>query len=305
MNQPRVRPPIVSYVGDQLVESSRASVSVFDAGFQSGDAIWEGLRVYAGTVFRLDQHLDRLEQSAQAMRIVLPGGRQRIRDALHETLAANRLVDDTHVRLMVTRGTRSTSGMDPRNAPAAGTLVIVPEHKPVDPAPAPQRLRTASIRRPQPQVLDPSIHHANQLNSILARLEVVDDPDVDAALLLDVQGFVAEADTANIFCVVDGQLWTPPATACLHGITREIVIGLGLGHGLGQDREPAGPESHERALTLFDLYRADEVFLTGTVCELVPVTRIDGRQIGTGAPGPVWRDLLNRYRELVRVETSA
>ncbi len=287
---------VVCYVKGQLVESARASVSVFDAGFQSGDAIWEGLRVYAGNVFRLEQHLDRLEQSAQALRIVLPGGREGIRDALHTTLAANDMVEDTHVRLMVTRGTRSTSGMDPRNAPAEGTLVIVPEHKRVDVEPAPQRLRTASIRRPQPQVLDPSIHHANQLNSILARLEVVDDPDVDAALMLDVQGFVAEADTANIFCVVDGGLWTPPATACLHGITRGIVLGLG---------PTAGLRSGERALTLFDLYRADEVFLTGTVCELVPVTRIDARQIGGGRPGPVWRDLLDRYRDLVRAETSA
>ena len=286
--------PVV-FVGDQLVESSQACVSVFDAGFQSGDAIWEGLRVYAGSVFRLEQHLDRLEQSAQAMRIVLPGGRDGIRDALLRTLDANGMVEDTHVRLMVTRGTRSTSGMDPRNAPAEGTLVIVAERKPVDPSPAPQRLRTASIRRPQPQVLDPSIHHANQLNSILARLEVVDDPAVDAALMLDVQGFVAEADTANIFCLVDGELWTPVATACLHGITRGIVIGLGSSAGL---------RSVERPLTLFDLYRADEVFLTGTVCELVPVTRIDGRQIGSGSPGPVWRDLLDRYRALVTAEVS-
>ncbi len=286
--------PVV-FVGDQLVESSHACVSVFDAGFQSGDAIWEGLRVYAGSVFRLEHHLDRLEQSAQAMRIVLPGGRQGIRDALLRTLDANGMVEDTHVRLMVTRGTRSTSGMDPRNAPAEGTLVIVAERKPVDPSPAPQRLRTASIRRPQPQVLDPSIHHANQLNSILARLEVVDDPEVDAALMLDVQGFVAEADTANIFCLVDGELWTPVATACLHGITRGIVIELG---------PDAGLRSRERPLTLFDLYRADEVFLTGTVCELVPVTRIDGRPIGRGSPGPMWRDLLDRYRALVHAEVS-
>ncbi len=290
-----VTQPVVSYVGDQLVDSSRASVSVFDAGFQSGDAIWEGLRVYGGSVFRLEQHLDRLEQSAQAMRIVLPGGRERIMDALQQTLAANGMAEDAHVRLMVTRGTRSTSGMDPRNAPAQGTLVIVPEHKPVDPAPTPQRLRTASIRRPQPQVLDPSIHHANQLNSILARLEVLDDPEVDAALMLDVHGFVAEADTANIFCLVDGELWTPVATACLHGITRGIVIGLG---------PEAGLRTEERSLTLFDLYRADEVFLTGTVCELVPVTRIDGRQIGSGRPGPLWRDLLGRYRALIRAEVS-
>jgi branched-chain amino acid aminotransferase len=282
------------YVGDRLVEAATAAVSVFDAGFQSGDAIWEGLRVYAGRVFRLEQHLDRLEHSAQAMRMALPGGRNGVRDAVLETLSANDMTEDTHVRLMVTRGTRSTSGMDPANAPPTGTLVIVPERKPVDPEPAPQRLRTASIRRPQPQVLDPSIHHANQLNSILARLEVSDDPDVDAALMLDVHGFVAEADTANIFCVVDRRLLTPIPTACLHGITRGIVLELGRRSELRAD---------ERALTLFDLYRAEEVFLTGTVCELVPVVSIDRREIGTGKPGPVWRSLLGAYRELVADES--
>ena len=287
--------PLKIYVGDGVVERGHATVSAFDAGFQSGDAIWEGLRVYNGVVFRLEEHLDRLEHSAQAMRIRLPGGREGVRNALAETLGVNGVSDDTHVRLMVTRGTRTTSGMDPANAPREGTLVIVPERKPVDPEPAAQRLRTASIRRPQPQVLDPSIHHANQLNSILARLEVLDEPDVDAALMLDVHGFVAEADTANIFCVVDGRLLTPVPTACLHGITRQIVLELGR-------RTPAGGE--ERALTLFDLYRAEEVFLTGTVCELVPVTSVDRREIGVGKPGPVWRRLLDDYRALVEEETS-
>lgn len=288
--------PMTVYVGGRLVAPGDPAVSVFDAGFQSGDAIWEGLRVYQGTVFRLEEHLDRLEHSAQAMRIALPGGRDGIRDALAQTLDANQATADTHMRLMVTRGTRTTSGMDPANAPREGTLVIVPEHKPVELEPTPQRLRTASIRRPQPQVLDPSIHHANQLNSILARLEVLDDPDVDAALMLDTQGFVAEADTANLFCVVDGCLLTPLPTACLHGITRQIVLDLGR-------RTDVGGE--ERALTLFDLYRADEVFVTGTVCELVPVTAIDGREIGTGKPGPVWRSLLEAYRDVVERETTA
>lgn len=287
--------PAHIYVGDRVVPAEQAAVSVFDAGFQSGDAIWEGLRVYAGRVLRLDQHLDRLEHSAQAMRLRLPGGREAVRAAVEETLAANDLTDGAHVRLMVTRGTRSTSGMDPANAPAEGTLVVIAEHKPVEDEPAPQRLRTASIRRPQPQVLDPSIHHANQLNSILARLEVLDDAAVDAALMLDANGFVAEADTANLFCVLEGRLLTPVPAACLHGITRGIVLGL------GQD---AGLDPEERQLTLFDLYRAEEVFLTGTVCELVPVTVVDRRTIGTGRPGPVWRDLLGRYRRLVAQEVG-
>ena len=282
------------YVDGKIVPAAGGHISVFDAGFQSGDAIWEGLRVYNGRVFRLEQHLSRLEASAKAMRITLPLARDEIAAAVAETLAANGMETDTHIRLMVTRGSRSTSGMDPRNAPASGTLVILPERKPVDAAPKPQRLRTASIRRPGPQILDPSIHHANQLNSILARLEILDEPDIDATLMLDAAGYVAEADTANIFCVTDGVLRTPLPTACLHGITREIVLGLAAG---------AGYDVHEQALTLFDLYSADEVFLTGTVCELVPVTGIDSRTIGTGQPGPHWRRLLELYRGLVEEET--
>ena len=276
---------------------------MFDAGFQSGDAIWEGLRVYNGQPFRLNQHLDRLEQSAKALRIALPGDRRDIEAALRATLDANGMTDDAHVRLMVTRGTRSTSGMDPSNAPAQGTLVVIAEHKPVEQSPTPQRLRTASIRRPPPHVLDAGIHHANQLNSILARLEVRDDPDVDAALMLDTHGYVAEADTANIFCVIGKTLLTPFATACLHGITRQIVLDLGRARSL-PGAIPADLVVDEQQLTLFDLYRADEVFLTGTVCELVPVTTIDQRQIGTETPGPVWRSLLDNYRALVEDETT-
>ncbi|WP_151523632.1 aminotransferase class IV [Serinicoccus kebangsaanensis] len=283
------------YVGGEVVPADQPQISVFDAGFQSGDAVWEGMRVYNGRVFRLEQHLARLRASAHAVRLVLPLDEAGIAAAIEETLAANGMTGDAHIRLMVTRGSRSTSGMDPRNAPPSGTLVIVPEHKPVAPAPAPQRLRTASIRRPTPQVLDPSIHHSNQLNSILARLEILDEEEVDATLMLDTDGFVAEADTANVFCVTDGVLRTPVATACLHGITREIVLGLG--------RE-LGVETHEDKLTLFDLYTADEVFVTGTVCELVPVTTIDARPIGTGEPGPQWRRLLDAYRALVQQETA-
>ncbi|MDO9380828.1 MAG: aminotransferase class IV [Nocardioidaceae bacterium] len=287
--------PLKIFVGDAVVPEHEARVSVFDAGFQSGDAIWEGLRVYGGRVLKLDAHLRRLEESAHALRIRLPYDRDGFVDAIRRTLDANGFVDDTHLRLMVTRGSRSTSGMDPRNAPEVGTLVVIAERKPVDAEPAPQRLRTASIRRPHPQVVDASIHHANQLNSILARLEVLDEPEVDATLMLDAFGYVAEADTANLFCVSDGAVSTPFATSCLHGITRGSVLAISAA---------AGYPTTERQLTLFDVYNADEVFVTGTVCELVPVTVVDGRRIGTGSPGPVWRDLLERYRDEVRADVA-
>lgn len=283
------------YVEGSIVPASEAKVSVFDAGFQSGDAVWEGMRVYKGVVLRLDDHLRRLRDSANALRITLPLPEAEITAAIYATLAANGFETDTHIRLMCSRGTRSTSGMDPRNAPPAGSLVIIPEHKPVEESPKPQRLRTASIRRPYPQVVDPGIHHSNQLNSILARLEVINDEGIDASLMLDTDGFVAEADTANIFCISDGVLRTPFATSCLHGITRGTIIELG--------RE-LGMEVREERLPLFEFYRADEVFVTGTVCELVPVVEIDGRTIGSGEPGPAWRKLLDAYRARVNHEIS-
>lgn len=279
------------FVSDRVVPLAEAAVSVFDAGFQSGDAVWEGMRVYNGRVLKLERHLRRLEQSANALRIRLPYDLAGIADAIDQTLSANGFAGDAHIRLMVSRGSRSTSGMDPRNAPTHGTLVVIAEHKPVDERPAAQRLRTASIRRPHPQVLDASIHHANQLNSILARLEILDESDIDATLMLDAFGYVAEADTANIFLVSEGKVRTPFATSCLHGITRETVLDLA---------KDAGYDTTEAQLTLFDFYSADEVLVTGTVCELVPVVEIDARRIGVGEPGPVWWDLLSRYRAQVK-----
>jgi branched-chain amino acid aminotransferase len=282
-----MHPDLKVFVADRIVPADQASVSVFDAGYQSGDAVWEGMRVYNGRVLKLDHHLRRLEESAHALRIRMPYDAAGITDAIEQTLAANGFTDGTHIRLMMSRGARSTSGMDPRNAPAVGTLVVVAEHKPVEDSPAPQRLRTASIRRPHPQFVDARIHHANQLNSILARLEILDDTSIDATLMLDAFGYVAEADTANIFCVTDGKVRTPFATSCLPGITRAAVLDLAAA---------AGYDTAEAQLTLFDFYNADEVFVTGTVCELVPVVEIDARAIGAGEPGPVWRDLLDRYR---------
>jgi branched-chain amino acid aminotransferase len=283
------------YLDGNIVPASEAKVSVFDAGFQSGDGVWEGMRVYNGVVLRLETHLDRLRDSANALRIKLPLERHEIAAAIYDTLAANDFTHDTHIRLMVSRGARKTSGMDPKNAPEIGTLVIIAEHKPVAESPKPQRLRTASIRRPFPQIVDPGVHHSNQLNSILARLEVWNDPGIDAALMLDTDGFVAEADTANIFCITDGILRTPFANSCLHGITRGTILG---------EARKMGLEAHEERLSLFEFYRAEEVFVTGTVCELVPVVEIDVRKIGTGEPGPVWRKLLDAYREHVAREIS-
>jgi len=283
------------WLGDQVVDEGEAQVSVFDAGFQSGDAVWEGMRVYNGKVFKLDQHLERLEESARALNIQLPGNREHIAGAIYQSLDANGFTTDTHIRLMVTRGRRRTSGMNPATAPERGFLVIIPENKPVEIDPTPLTLRTASVRRPQPHVLPATLHHSNQLNSIVARLEVKNVPGVDAALMLDEFGYVAEVDNANIFFANGKMVATPFGTACLRGITRQTVLELA---------EDAGYRAVEQQFALHDLYTADEVFVTGTQCELTPVTEIDGRPIGAGKPGPVWRDLLTRYRDLVQASVK-
>jgi branched-chain amino acid aminotransferase len=283
------------YARGAIVERDQARVSVFDASFQSGDQVWEGLRVYNGAVFRLDAHLERLEHSAKVLRIGLPLDREGIAAAVRVTLAANDFFDGVHIRLMVSRGERTTSGMDPGTAPPAGDLYIVAEMKPVAERPSAHRLRTSTIRRPPPDVLDPSIHHANQLNSILARMQVMGS-GVDAALMLDVHGFVAETDTANIFCVHGRHVWTPLPVACLHGITRAIAI---------DEARRLGFDVEERALSLADLYSADEVFTTGTAQELVSVVAIDDRVIGTGRPGPMWEQLLLAYRAIIASETKS
>jgi branched-chain amino acid aminotransferase len=286
---------LLVYLNGRLVPRSEACVSVFDAGFQSGDGVWEGLRVYHGVVFELDTHLARLDASAKALAITIPLSAAELAAAIDETLRANNLNDDTHIRLMVTRGVRRTSGMDPNNARGSEpTVTIVAERKPVQVHDAGIRLQTVHTRRPSPDVLDPGIHHANQLNSILAKIEA-NAAGVDGGLMLDKDGFVAETDSANIFMVKDGQIATPRPVFCLHGITRGIVL---------REARMAGIAASERDITLFDLYSADEVFTTGTLGELTPVGEIDRRQIGDGRQGVITKQLHERYRNLTQAATK-
>jgi len=279
---------LLVYVDGNIVPRARARVSVFDASFQSGDAVWEGLRLYHGVIFKLDEHVDRLYRSAKAVEITIPMDRAALGDAVYATLRANGFRDGVHIRLMVSRGERRTSGMNPQNVDGAATVVIIAEVKPVPEVPQGIRLRTVGIRRPEPDVLDPGIHSANQLNSILAKLEA-NRAGVDGALMLDRRGFIAETDSSNIFLVRDGALATPWSTACLHGITRRVTLELA---------RAGGRQAREGDFSLFDFYSADEVFTTGTVQELVPVVEIDGRTIGSGELGPVTAALLAAYRRL-------
>jgi branched-chain amino acid aminotransferase group I len=278
---------IVVGINGELVPRSQASVSVFDSVVQGGDAVWEGLRVYDGRVFALDRHLDRLLDSAHALCFAGVPARADIEAAVLATFAANGMYHDAHARLTLTRGPKVTSGMSPRNNRSGCTLIVLAEWKPPVWGPAPLRLVTSAIRRNSPATLDSKIHHNNLLNNILAKLEA-DHAGVDDAVMLDVNGFVAETNATNVFAVRRGEVVTPTADACLPGITRGIVLELS---------RAAGHPTTERSVSLVELYTADEVFTTGTMGELAPVAEIDGRTVRS-APGPVTTDLRHRFAAL-------
>ncbi|GGK81272.1 aminotransferase class IV [Mangrovihabitans endophyticus] len=278
------------WVDGTLRHRSEPGLSPFDAVVQGGDAVWEGLRLYAGAVFGLDEHLARLRRSATALNFAqIPGDRQ-ITEAVAATLRANRMFDGVHIRLTLTRGVKITSGMDPRLNASGPTLIVLAEHKAPVYDTGGLRLATASVRRPGPDVLDPRIHHANLLNSILAKIEA-NAAGADDALMLDQRGFVAETNATHLFAVVAGVLVTPCTYACPEGITRRTVLDLADG-----DSVPV----RVRDVSLTEMYTADEVFCTGTMGEIAGVTTIDGRTIGAGRPGPLTLRLAELYREHAR-----
>lgn len=261
---------IFVHVGGTLFPRNEARVSVFDSSVQGGDAVWEGLRVYNNGIFCLDRHLNRLVASAHALAFTGVPSKEAIKQAIFETLAANGMRDETHIRLTLTRGEKVTSGMDPRLNTKGPCLIVLAEWKPLvyDNSKG-IRVITCSQRRNSPQFLDSKIHHNNLLNNILAKIQA-NVAGVDAAVMLDNHGFVSELNDTNLFMVKDGVVLTPFADACLHGITRGLVIEICRANGLPVE---------ERNLSLTEFYNADEVFATGTMGELTPVTEIDGRNI--------------------------
>lgn len=258
------------YVKDGLYPRDAAKVSVFDSSVQGGDAVWEGLRVYKGGIFCLDRHLDRLYTSAKTLAFTDIPNKATIKKAIFETLEANGMKDEVHIRLTLTRGEKITSGMDPRLNQYGSCLIVLAEWKPlVYDNKNGIEIITAHIQRNSPRHLDSKIHHANLLNNILAKIQA-NIAGADAALMLDANGFVAELNGTNIFMVKNGTLYTPHADACLHGITRGLILELA---------KEAGIPMVERNLSLTEFYGADEVFCSGTMGELTPIVAIDGRVI--------------------------
>ncbi len=258
------------YVNGEIVHRDEARISVFDSAVQGGDSVWEGIRVYDGYVFCLEKHLDRLFDSAHAMHFSGIPGRDEVREAIFLTLKSNGMRDQSHMRLTLTRGEKITSGMDPRLNQSGCTLIVLAEWKtPVYDNQNGIRIVTSSVQRNSPRHLDSKIHHSNLINNILAKIQA-NEAGVDAALMLDAYGFVAELNGTNIFMVRNGIIYTPHADACLHGITRGLVIELA---------ESMNLKLIEKNLSLTEFYTADEVFCTGTMGELTPVVEIDGRII--------------------------
>lgn len=279
------------YISGKLVDKEQATISVFDHGFLYGDGVFEGIRVYGGKVFLLAEHIDRLYESARAIRLEIPLSKADLTAATTNTVAANGL-SDGYVRLVVSRGA-GTLGLDPRKT-ANPQIVIIADTITLYPPETYQqglKLITASTIRNHPQALSARIKSLNYLNNIMAKVEGTDAGCVEA-LMLNHKGEVAECTGDNIFILSRGVLKTPPVDAgILEGITRNAVVRLA--------RDAKVPVA-ETTLLRHDIYVADECFLTGTAAEVVPVTSLDGRLIGDGKPGPVTRDLLERFRKLTR-----
>jgi branched-chain amino acid aminotransferase len=287
----RNRDLIVNINGD-LRHRDQAGISPFDSAVQGGDAVWEGLRLYDGRIFRLIEHLDRLRSSALALAFAVIPSHEAIIDQIRRTLDANQMRDGVHIRLTLTRGVKVTSGMDPRLNRSGPTLIVLAEYKPPVYDQEGITLLTSTIRRPPPDSLDPKIHHCNLIPSILAKIQA-NVAGADDALMLDARGFVAETNATHLFVVSGGEVATSHTVACPEGITRTVVLELCRRHAI--------PHA-ERDLSLTEVYRADEVFCTGTMGEIAPVTKIDGRTIGDGGVGPVAVRLAALFRELTAHE---
>jgi len=275
-------------INGKLIHRDQAGISPFDSAVQGGDAVWEGLRVYDGRIFKLTEHLDRLRNSALALAFADIPSHAEITAEIRRTLEANRMRDGCHVRLTLTRGVKVTSGMDPRLNQSGPTLIVLAEHKAPVYSKEGLSLITSSVRRFPPDCLDPKIHSANLIQSILAKVEA-NVAGADDALMLDQRGFVAETNATHLFFVKSAALFTSRTVACPEGITRATVIDLCREHDI---------PCEVRDLSLTEVYGADEAFCTGTMGELACVAKVDGRTIGAGTIGPRTLQLSELYRAL-------
>ncbi len=283
---------LVVNINGVLKHREEAGISPFDSAVQGGDAVWEGLRLYDGRIFKLKEHLERLRDSALALAFSEIPSDEKIIGEIKKTLEANEMNNDVHIRLTLTRGVKITSGMDPRLNQSGPTLIVLAEFKTPVYDKRGIRLITSGVRRPAPDCLDPKIHHNNLICSILAKIQA-NAAGVDDAIMLDHRGFVAETNATHLFIVKDSELWTSRTVACPEGITRATVLELCETHSIPY---------READLSIMEVHRADECFCTGTMGELAPVTEVDGRTIGTGQMGALTEQLSQIFRTLTANE---
>ena len=285
---------ILINVNGELKPRDQAMVSVFDSGFMLGDGVWEGLRVHKGRAAFLDRHLDRLFEGAKAIAMDVGLSREELAARLYETLDANQMEEGGHVRLMVTRGVRSTPYQDPRVVVSPATVVIIAEYKQPDPAIYERGLKlfTVHVRRGDPAVQDQKINSHSKLNCILASIQAT-QAGADEALMLDPHGFIATCNSTHFFIVRKGEVWTSSGKYCLGGVTRGLVLEIA--------RE-AGIPAIEKDFSLTDVYGAEEAFVTGTFAGIVPVREVDGRKLM--CRGPMVERLQRLYRERVERDVA-
>jgi branched-chain amino acid aminotransferase len=280
------------YIDGKYFDEGQAKISVFDHGLLYGDGIFEGIRAYHGRIFRLKEHIDRLYRSAKAILLTVPMSPADLTQAVVETCRENG-VRDGYIRLVVTRGV-GTLGLNPNRCHNPSVIIIAGKIQlyPQEFYEKGMEIITVPTVRNLHSALNPAIKSLNYLNNILAKIEA-NSAGCEEAILLNAEGFVAECTGDNLFIVQEGELQTPPLSAgALYGITRRVVLDLAA---------QAGVKTHEMNLTRYDLFNADECFLTGTGAEVVPVVKIDGRVIGSGKPGPLTQKLVTEYHNLTKV----
>jgi branched-chain amino acid aminotransferase len=288
---------ILININGELFPRDKAVVSVFDSGFILGDGIWEGLRLHQGVIPFLDRHMKRLWEGAKALDLDMGLSQQDLRDRLYETMAANQMEDEVHIRLMVSRGVKATPYQDPAVTIGGPTIVIIPEYKTPDPTLNDRgiKLYTVYVRRGYPDVQDPRINSHSKLNCIFACIQG-NKAGYDEALMLDPHGHVATCNSTHFFIVREGEVWTSSGDYCLDGITRRNVVNLCKANDI---------PVYEKNFSVMQAYGAEEAFVTGTFAGLTPVVDIDGRIIGDGKRGPMVDRLQALYLQMIADECKA
>jgi branched-chain amino acid aminotransferase len=287
---------ILISINGELFKRNEAKISVFDSGYLVGDGVWEALRLHHGVLVFIDDHFNRLWQSAATVGMSLPFSKQELTDQIWNTLKSNNMTDGVHVRIMVTRGIKKTPSQDPRLTISGPNVVIIPEFKTASKESKEKgiTLFTSTIRRGSPDYLDPRLNCHSKLHEVQALIQAI-EAGADEALMLDANGFVSTCNATNFFIVRNDEVWTSTSKYCMNGITRAKVIEVCRMNNI---------PCYEKDFSLFDVYGADEAFVTGTFGGLTPVTKIDGRVIGDGNFGKMSRELSNLYESLIETTVN-